>query len=71
MPRRDDDRRDGKADGVGSGARPDDAALPAATSGSDKAAEPRGTEMGARTADTGGGEVRATKETPEPDSLGG
>ncbi len=68
-----DERRAGTA--ASSCARP--AATPAgdgvspASSEVNGPATPRGTETWVQAAEAGGGEVWATKDTPEPDSLGG
>jgi hypothetical protein len=69
-----DDRRTGKA--IGDDARPAfpraDVSTPSVTPpGGDDPPKPRGTETWEQAAEAGGGEVRATKDTPEPDSLGG
>ncbi len=68
-----DDRRAGKATGDEARPavpRPGDT-TPSTPAEGDGPAAPRGTETREQAAEAGGGEVRATKDTPEPDSLGG
>jgi hypothetical protein len=73
MPTWDDGRPAAKAAGDDARAAGDspDGGVPPGSYEVDEPAKSRGTEAWVQAAEAGEGEVRATRETPEPDSLGG